>query len=158
MIHVEHRPAIYIGSDHAGFQLKSAITAFLKRRGYEVMDMGPDAYDAEDDYPDYAAKVCRSIIGTENKGILICGSGQGMDRAANKFPGIYASVCWNSETARIAKEHGNVNVLCLPGRMTKEGTAKRMVGIWLDRPFSGEERHKRRIMKTKAIEDEQRRK
>ena len=151
---MENKPVIYIGSDHAGFELKGRISGFLKAKGYEVRDVGPLSYDAEDDYPDYAKGVCTGVMGTKDKGILICGSGQGMDRVANKFPGIYASVCWNVEAARIAKVHGDVNVLCLAGRMTKDGTAKRIVGTWLESSFSGDERHVRRIMKIKAIESE----
>lgn len=143
---------IYIGSDHAGFELKNAVYMFLKEKGYAIEDVGPKRYSKNDDYPDYAEKVCKKVMGTANRGILICGSGQGMERTANKFPGIYASVCWNDESARIAKEHGNINVLCLAGRITKPSMAKRIVSIWLRNDFSTEKRHARRINKTKAIE------
>lgn len=145
---------IYIGSDHAGFEMKSEISAFLRSKGFEVRDVGPEVHDGEDDYPDYAKRVCVGVRDTGNRGILVCGSGQGMDRVANKFRGIYASVCWNEESARIAKEHGDINVLCLAGRMTKTSEAERIVGIWLDSPFSGDERHVRRIRKIKDIEEE----
>ncbi len=146
---------IYIGSDHAGFYLKGIICELLKSQGYTVVDAGPLSYDPNDDYPDYAKRVCTEIIGTDNKGILICGSGQGMDRVANKFPGIYASVCWNTESARIAKEHGDVNVLCLAGRMINQDEAKSIVKTWIECRFSEEERHVRRIRKIKEVEEEQ---
>ena len=143
---------IYIGSDHAGFELKNIIKEFLKKEGYKVEDLGAHEYNPEDDYPDYAVKVCEKVLETKGKGILICGSGQGMDRVANKIPGIYAAVCWDEISAKMAKEHGNVNVLCLGGRTVKPELAKKIVKIWLETPFIPRERHLRRINKIKEIE------
>lgn len=145
-------PKIYIGSDHAGFNLKNKIGRFLKQAGYSVEDIGPYSYNKEDDYPDYALKVCRKVLDSKGKGILLCGSGQGMDRAANKIPGIHAAVCWNKASAVVAKEHGNVNVLCMGGRFVRPHMAEKIVEIWLKNGFSEEERHKRRIEKINDIE------
>ncbi|MGA3021171.1 MAG: RpiB/LacA/LacB family sugar-phosphate isomerase [Candidatus Micrarchaeales archaeon] len=144
---------IYVGSDHAGFKLKENIVEYLKEKSFEVKDDGPVSYDPEDDYPDYALKVCKDVLRHKAKGILICGTGQGMDRAANKVPGIYSSVAWNKESSTVAKKHGNVNVLCLAGRMTKPALAKKIVWTWLSVPFSGETKHMRRIAKIKQIEN-----
>jgi hypothetical protein len=90
---------------------------------------------------------------TNRKGILICGSGQGMDRVANRIPGIYAAVYWDEISAKLAKEHRNVNVLCFGGRTVKSELTKKMVKIWLETPFIPEERHVRRINKIKKIEE-----
>jgi ribose 5-phosphate isomerase B len=143
---------IYVGSDHAGFELKGKVVEYLKKKGFTVKDDGPTSYDPADDYPDYALKVCKDVVAHKAKGILVCGTGQGMDRAANKVSGIYASVAWNKESAIVAKEHANVNVLCLAGRLTKPELAKKIVQIWLFTPFSKEARHTRRVAKLKRIE------
>ena len=143
---------IFIGSDHAGFDLKNSICEFLRREGYDVEDVGPPIYDHDDDYPDYALKVCMKVLKSKGMGILICGSGHGMDIAANKVKGIYASVCWNEESAIVAKEHDNINVLCLGGRFVRPNAAKRIVRVWLEKPFSREARHSRRLRKIKKIE------
>lgn len=143
---------IYIGSDHAGFELKEKVVGYLKRKGFQVKDDGPASYDPADDYPDYALKVCRDVVRHKARGILICSTGQGMDRTANKVSGIYASVAWNKRTAIVAKEHGNVNVLCLAGRITKPALAKKIVQTWLSIPFSKDARHVRRVAKIKRIE------
>lgn len=143
---------VYIGSDHAGFEMKKLIKKFLRKEGYEVEDLGPYKYDYNDDYPDYAIKVCKKVLETDGKGILICGSGQGMDRVANKIPGIHAAVAWDENSAKLAKEHGNVNILCFGGRTVNLELAKRMVKIWLETPFIPKERHVRRINKIKEIE------
>lgn len=147
-----NKNTICLGSDHAGYELKQKINTFLVKKGYRVKDMGPHSYDSDDDYPDYALKVCRNVIKTKGRGVLICGSGQGMDRAANKIPGIYASVCWNKESALVAKEHGNINVLCLGGRLVSVKNAKDIIEIWLKNRFKGETRHIRRINKIRLIE------
>ena len=143
---------IYLGSDHAGFKLKEKIKEWLKEWGYEFKDLGPHRFDPKDDYPDYALKVCEKIIKMGGRGILICGTGQGMDRVANKIPGIHAAVCWNEETAKYARLHGDTNVLCIGGRVLSEEEARKIVKIWLETPFSNEERHIRRINKIKGIE------
>jgi ribose 5-phosphate isomerase B len=146
--------SVYVGSDHAGFELKMHAISTLRELGADVVDVGPFEYDKEDDYPEYAKRVCERISGTANRGILICGTGQGMERAANKFPGVYASVCWDEFTAEVAKEHGDINVLCMGGRTTSPEVADRIIGIWLNSPFSGDERHRRRVKEIKEIEKE----
>jgi ribose 5-phosphate isomerase B len=143
---------IFIGSDHAGWKLKGILAKWLAEERYDVKDMGPILYDPDDDYPDYAVRVCRKVLEERSKGLLICGSGMGMDRAANKIHGIHASVCWNLESARQAKKHGNINVLCLGEKFVKPELAKRIVKIWLEEPFEEERRHVRRIQKIREIE------
>jgi ribose 5-phosphate isomerase B len=144
---------VYIGSDHAGFKIKQILYAYLKKRGFTVHDEGPAKFDPLDDYPDYALKVCKGVLERKAVGVLVCGSGQGMDIAANKIPGIYASIAWNRESAAVAKQHDRVNVLCLAGKLTKPSVAKEIVSTWLNLPFSNEERHLRRINKIKRIEN-----
>lgn len=143
---------IYIGSDHSGFELKETIKKFLVNEDYEVEDLGPYHYDRSDDYPDYAVKVCEKVLEINDKGILICGSGQGMDRVANKISGIHAAVCWDETSAKLAKEHGNVDVLCLGGQTVKPEVAKKMVKTWLETTFIRKEKHVSRINKIKEIE------
>lgn len=142
---------IYIGSDHRGFGLKNNLAAFLRAKGYNIEDVGPFLYDKEDDFPDYAVKVCRKVLKDNSKGILICGSGIGMDRAANKFPKIYAATCWNERSARLAKKDGDINVLCMGSIFVTLPMAERMVRIWLEQPFE-RGRHSRRVAKIKDIE------
>ena len=148
----EKEKTIYIGADHAGFELKEKIKNFLIKEGYKVRDLGAFKYNYNDDYPDYALKVCEKVLKKQGLGILICGSGQGMDRVANKIPGIHAAVCWNELSAKMAKEHGNVNVLCFGGRTVEPKLAKKMVKIWLETLFIPKEKHLRRINKIKTIE------
>lgn len=150
-----HRQKIFIGSDHRGFELKNSLAAFLRSKGFEVADEGPLSYDKDDDYPDYAEKVCSGVVSSDGLGILVCGSGQGMVRAANKFKGIYASLCWNDESAKLAKEDGNPNVLCLSAVLTDDQKAKGIVDTWLQTEFTAHERHVRRIGKVKEIEKRQ---
>jgi len=143
---------IYLGNDHAGLELKSKIKDFLTYNKYDAYDLGAYYYDPEDDYPDYAAKVCEQVLAERAQGILICGTGQGMDRAANKFPGIDAAVCWDELSAKVAREHGNANILCLGARSVSEDLAKKIVLIWLEGTFSKEAKHARRIAKIREIE------
>ena len=143
---------IYIGSDHGGFEFKQKLSGLLKGQGYEMVDMGPLVYDKGDDYPDYAEKVCMEILAKGGKGILICRSGHGMAITANKFPGIYASVCWSEESAAKGKKDDNINVLCLPGDLITVEDAQRTVISWLDTPFESIERRNRRLGKVRDIE------
>ena len=144
---------VFVGSDHGGFELKNGLVAYLKGKGYYVVDVGPATYDKDDDYPDYVKKVCRNVIPKNAKGILICKYSHGVTIAANKMRGIYASTCWNEESARMARNDGNTNVLCLSGMMTGLSDAQRIADCWLSTPFSDEERHRRRIQKVKDIEN-----
>ena len=143
---------VYIGSDHRGFELKKNLITFLKDHGYSVIDVGPYTYDPDDDYPDYAEKACKEILASKGKGVLICGSGNGMVRTANKIKGIYAALCWDEDSAKASMQDGDTNVLCLSASATNTETAEKIVKAWLTTPFSGLERHKRRIDKVKKIE------
>lgn len=145
---------IFIASDHAGFELKNKLIKFLTLL-YNVTDLGPNEYDAEDDYPDYAIKLCREVIKNKNyRGILICGTGQGMDRVANKFPGIDAAVVWDNFSTKVAIEHGFVNILCFGQKSVEFNQAKEYVTSWLKSVPKIEERHKRRIRKIRLLEKE----
>lgn len=136
---------IAIGADHGAFALKEIIREFLEKEGYDVMDAG--TYSAESvDYPLYARKVTEAVVsGTCEKGILICGTGIGMSIAANKVEGIRAALCSEPLTARLTREHNDSNVLCMGARMIGDEMAKEIVRMWLQTPFSGDDRHSRRI-------------
>ncbi|MEK6913585.1 MAG: RpiB/LacA/LacB family sugar-phosphate isomerase [Nanoarchaeota archaeon] len=125
---------------------------FLEEENYKFEDLGPYEYDSEDDYVDYAIKVCERVLKEGGLGILICGTGQGMDRIANKIPGIYAEVCWDIKTALHAKEHSDANVLCLGEQTIEPRLAGKMIKIWLESSVKKEEKYIRRINKTKEIE------
>lgn len=139
---------IYIGSDHNGFELKKHLSNFLKRSGHEVIDEGNDQLNPEDDFPQFAGRVVNSMLGDkdiEAKGILICGSGQGMAIAANRFKGIRASLAWDMKEARMARNDNDSNILCLPARVVDERQAEAITNAWLNTPFAGAARFKRRI-------------
>src|SRR3989338_8482041 len=151
---------IYIGADHAGFELKKKLIDFLvKELKYEVVDVGPYSYDENDDYPDFviscARKVARSADeNRESVGIVIGGSGQGEAIAANKVKGIRCCVYYGGDKKIItlSKEHNDANVLSLGARFISTRKAKNVVKLWLETKFLNEERHKRRIEKIKRFE------
>ncbi len=143
---------IYIGADHRGYKLKETLKIYLQELNYDWEDSGAKELVPDDDYPDYAVMVCTKVLETNGRGILICGSGLGMDRVANKIPGIYAAVCWDEKTARYTRDHNDTNVLTLGAWNTDFETAKKIVKIWLETPFSNEERHIRRNNKVKEVE------
>jgi ribose 5-phosphate isomerase B len=139
---------LYIAADHAGYPLKEELKTFLAKEGYEVADLGSEQLDLSDDYPDFAQKVAQQVQQNEDAGgILICGSGQGMCVAANRFAGVRAALVYDDFTARMAAEHLDANIICLGARATDTETAKKLVKIWLDTDFSDEERHQRRLDK-----------
>lgn len=146
---------IFLGSDHAGFNLKQKVFAYLAKNGYDVEDVGAKTLDPEDDYPQFAYQATVKLIGSEDKdprAILICGSGQGMCISANRVRGIRAVVGWDAHEAKVTREDNNSNVLCLPARVL-ESDVKIAYGIietWLSAEFSNARRHARRI---KEIED-----
>jgi len=137
---------ILIASDHGGFELKEKIKAKLKK--YDVEDLG--GTEEPCDYPDYAKKLCKKIKKDE-LGILICGTGIGMSIAANRFKGIRAALCYDEYSAKMSREHNDANVLVLGGRTLSFEKAEKIVDIWLNTKFSGEERHERRIRKIDEI-------
>ena len=143
---------IVIGADHAGYDLKQIIAAYLRHLGHEVIDKGTDS-DYPVDYPDYAEAVSKAIVeGQAERGVLICGSGVGTSVAANKIPGIRAGLCHNTYSARQGVEHDDMNVLVLGARVIGIELARELVDHFLAAKFSGEERHRRRIEKIKVLE------
>lgn len=143
---------IYLGADHAGFKLKEEIKKYLSRLGQRFKDLGNTKYDPSDDYPDFAYKVAKHVAREKTKGILICATGQGMNIVANKVKGIYASYCGDVKSAKLAKKHGQANIITLGAEAVNVKQAKKIVRAWLSEPFSGAARHKRRINKIKKIE------
>ena len=145
---------IAIGGDHAGFQAKQELAAYVKELGHEIRDMGAHAYDADDDYPDFTLAVARAVASGEvDRGVMVCGSGVGASVAANKVAGVRAAVCHDTYSAHQGVEHDDMNVLCLGARIVGMELAKEVVAAYLGARFSGEERHKRRLKKVKAIEE-----
>ena len=137
---------IVIGCDHGALELKETVKEVLKEfPEAEVQDMG--TYTAESvDYPEIAEKVCKEIVnGSAEKGILLCGTGIGISMAANKIKGIRAALCSDVFSARMSREHNNANVLAMGGRVVGAGLALKIVDTFLNTPFSGDERHMRRI-------------
>ncbi len=143
---------IGLGSDHGGFELKQEVMEHLKARGIEYKDYG--SYDtASVDYPVYAAKVAKALqTGEIEKGILICGTGIGISIAANKFQGIRAALCTDCFMAEATRLHNDANILAMGGRVVGPGLALKIVDTFLDTPFSGDERHMRRIQKVHELE------
>jgi ribose 5-phosphate isomerase B len=137
---------IAIGSDHAGFELKSKIIELLTDKGYHVEDFGCFSSDSVD-YPDYAHPTCVSVENGQNSyGILICGSGNGISMAANKHQGIRAALSWNVEVSELARLHNDANIVSLPARFITEQTAFEIVDVFLNTSFEGG-RHQNRVAK-----------
>jgi ribose 5-phosphate isomerase B len=144
---------IYIGADHRGFQLKEVLKSHLNVRGYEAVDCGNERYEEGDDYPDFAATVAKKVSENpeENRGILICGSGVGVDIVANKFKGVRSALATTPEQARLSRHDNNANVLSLAADFLSENKMREIVNVWLETSFSGEEHHKRRLQKINSI-------
>ena len=143
---------IVVGADHAGYDLKEVLAAYLRHRGHEVVDVGTNSDDPVD-YPDYAQALSQAILdGRAERGVLVCGSGVGSSVAANKIPGIRAGLCHNTYSARQGVEHDNMNVLVLGARVIGIEVARELVDSFLGAEFNGEERHRRRVEKIKALE------
>jgi ribose 5-phosphate isomerase B len=139
---------IYIGSDHNGFALKEELIQFLRKMGHTVFDEGNKKLNPDDDFPQFAGRVTAALLTSDDpdaKGILICGSGQGMCMSANRYKGIRASVVWDLYEARAARNDDDSNILCLPARVLKKDTAYAIVRTWLSTPFAEATRFKRRI-------------
>jgi ribose 5-phosphate isomerase B len=138
---------IFIGSDHNGHQLKDQLVAYLKRSGYTVNDDGDSKADPTDDFPVFASKVAHDLLQSDDddpRGILICGSGQGMCMAANRFKGIRACLGWDLESVRSSRNDDDSNVLCLPARVLKGEREYQLVDTWLNTPFENAPRFIRR--------------
>src|SRR6058998_3260388 len=143
---------VAIGSDHAGFELKTVLTAKLRNNGHEVLDVG--AFDAKpSDYPDFAEAVGRAVLdGRAERGVLICGSGVGASVAASKLRGIRAGMCHDTYSAHQGVEHDDINVLVLGSRVIGVMLAQDLVKAFMGAKFTNEERHVRRLSKVKALE------
>lgn len=145
---------IYVGADHNGFALKHDLVAMLQKSGHEVIDEGDERLRPDDDFPQFAAKVVSALLAdgdANTRGVLICGSGQGMCMAANRFKGIRASLVWDVAEARMSRNDDDSNVLCLPARLLKTPAAEAVVNAWLSTPFAGASRFKRRIRQLDEI-------
>lgn len=141
---------IPIGADHAGFEMKEVLTDELRTLGYFVEDVGAYSSDSVD-YSDYAHLVAREVgSGEVKRAVLLCGTGLGMSYAANRHHGVRAAVVWNTDIAKLSRQHNDANILVLPARSLDEGTAREILRVWLATPFDGG-RHQRRIDK---IEEE----
>ena len=137
---------VYIGSDHAGYEFKKAIIAHLERNGYEPVDCGAYEYDADDDYPAFCISAAeRTVKDPGSLGIVIGGSGNGEQIAANKVPGARCALAWSVETAQLARQHNKAQLIGLGGRMHTEEEALAIVDAFLSTPWSEAERHQRRI-------------
>ena len=137
---------VYLGSDHAGYELKVHLVGELSRRGYETVDVGPHEYDPEDDYPAYCFATGTQVVADPGSlGVVIGGSGNGEQIAANKVPGIRAALAWTAGTARLARQHNDANVLSLGAREYSIEDAVSFAKIFVETPFSGEPRHARRL-------------
>lgn len=145
---------IALASDHAGYPLKQHLVEYLTGQGHEVLDLGVDTPSVPSDYPDAAQAVGQAVLdGRAERGILACGSGVGACIAANKMPGVYASIAHDVYSAHQGVEHDQMNVLCVGARIVGTAVAEELVTAFLNARFSGEERHARRFAKLKAIED-----
>jgi ribose 5-phosphate isomerase B len=137
---------LLVASDHAGFALKEELKKALDERGVAYRDLGTTSTDSVD-YPDYAHRLAGAIEhGEAQRGLLVCGSGEGMAMAANRHPGVRAALAWSEDSARLSRQHNDANVLALAGRLTTPEDAKRILNVWLDTPFEGG-RHQRRVAK-----------
>ncbi|MET8148253.1 ribose-5-phosphate isomerase [Actinoplanes sp. NPDC049668] len=137
---------VYLGSDHAGFELKTHLVNHLSKQDYDVVDVGPQAYDPEDDYPAFCLNTGARVVADEGSlGIVIGGSGNGEQIAANKIAGVRSALAWNVEIAQLARQHNDSNVLAIGGRQHTLDEATAMAEAFLTTPFSGSERHARRI-------------
>lgn len=141
---------IYLGADHQGFALKEKVFAWLAKRNYDVQDVGNDELDPRDDFPQFAQAAALQVLGDDPaddpRAILLCGGGQGMCMAANRFNGIRASVIWDSYEAKMTRNDNDSNVLCLPSRVLDDDAElwQDIITTWLETPFAGATRFKRR--------------
>ena len=137
---------VHVAADHAGYDLKTRLVTWLGDQGHAVVDHGADVYDELDDYPPFCASAGQGVVDDAGSlGIVVGGSGNGEQIAANKVDGVRAALAWNVETASLARQHNDANVVALGARMHTQEEATRLVEVFLSTPFSGEERHSRRI-------------
>ena len=148
---------VHLGSDHAGLELKEHLLNWLADNGYEAVDHGPFVYDALDDYPVFCLRAAEAVAadqqdGVDSLGVVIGGSGNGEQIAANKVPGVRSALVWSEQTAVLARQHNDANVISVGGRLHTVEEMTRFVEVFLATPFSNEERHVRRIGMLTAYE------
>ena len=137
---------VHLGSDHAGFELKQAVLRRVAELGHEAVDHGPPTYDAQDDYPPYVLRAAEATASEQGSlGVVIGGSGNGEAIAANKVRGVRCALAWSIETAQLGRQHNDANVVGIGARMHDEAQALALVEAFLATPYSGDERHSRRI-------------
>ncbi|MGO2030450.1 MAG: ribose-5-phosphate isomerase [Glutamicibacter ardleyensis] len=147
----------HIATDHAGLELSDYLVKHLTAKGYEMVNHGPKSYDPQDDYPAFCINAAKAVIddqraGVDALGIVLGGSGNGEQIAANKVEGIRAALAWNLDTAKLAREHNNANVIAVGGRQHSVEEAAQLIEAFLAEPFSDDERHVRRIGKIASYE------
>ena len=144
---------VYLGADHAGYELKVHLVNYLSKQGYEVVDVGPHAFDPDDDYPAYCLHAGAQVVDHPGSlGIVIGGSGNGEQIAANKVAGVRAALAWNVEVAQLARQHNDANVVAIGARQHTIDEATAIVEAFLTATFSGNERHARRIAQVAEYE------
>jgi ribose 5-phosphate isomerase B len=144
---------VHLGSDHAGLELKEHLLGWLRDNGHEPVDHGPFVYDAVDDYPVFCIRAAEGVAkDPDSLGIVIGGSGNGEQIAANKVEGVRAALVWNADIAVLAREHNDANVISIGGRMHTVDEMTHFVDVFIRTPFSGDERHRRRIAMVSAYE------
>lgn len=144
---------VHIGADHAAYELKEALVAYVRELGHEPVDHGPHEYDADDDYPMFVVPAAQAVAAdADSLGIVLGGSGNGEQIAANKVPGVRAALAYTVETAELGRRHNDARVVSIGSRMTSEADAKEIVRTFLTTPFPGEERHQRRLDMLAAFE------
>jgi len=145
---------VYLGCDHAGFELKNQLVGWLADNGYDPVDCGPATYADDDDYPPYIIDTALRVVADQGSfGIVIGGSGNGEQIAANKVKGIRAALAWNDDTATLARQHNDANVISIGARQHTMGEATQLVEAFLATSFSGEERHVRRLAMVTKYEE-----
>lgn len=146
---------VHIGGDHAAYEMHRELVTWLGEQGYEVIDHGSATYDALDDYPVFVLRAAQGVAADPGSlGIVLGGSGNGEQMAANKVPGIRAALCYTTELAQLARQHNDAQIISLGGRFNTVEQAKAMVSIFLQTPFSGEERHQRRLDMVQRFEQD----
>ena len=137
---------VHLGADHAAYELKEALVAYVRELGHEPVDHGPHEFDPDDDYPRFVIPAAQGVLEEPGSlGIVLGGSGNGEQIAANKVPGIRAALAYTTETAQLGRQHNNAQVVAIGARMTSEDDAKAIVKTFLETPFSGDARQERRI-------------
>ncbi|MFI7605593.1 ribose-5-phosphate isomerase [Micromonospora sp. NPDC049366] len=144
---------VYLGSDHAGYELKVHLANYLAKHDHEVVDVGPHVFDPDDDYPAFCLNTGARVVADQGSlGVVIGGSGNGEQIAANKIDGVRAALAWSLETAQLAREHNDANIVAIGARQHTLDEATAIVEVFLSTPFSGNERHARRIIQVAEYE------